>query len=381
MSELRFPYLGQESLKGGVPSVRIPYVDQEVLKGGEPNLLATYIAQESLKGGEPNVLVPFVSQDSLKGGEPNVRVALVMVEALMEIIPENEMATRVFPGFGNNGAIPEGRSPASTKLPGLTFQITKSPMFRTRVHEATSGKETRNSLMAMPRWDFELNYEFLEDRTGAESSLKTILGFFLGSMGRSGEWLFKDPDDYLVANGEIGVSDGVTVDYYFRREIGEFSEIVGQVDQDNDVNIYFTQTETHTIPISPGPYTVTVDNAVGFVEDLGVVQGATVFTKVDSAPNNNQYSVDEITGVYTFSVGDDGENVDISYRSLVDPADYTIVGTNRLELDTSAPDGTVLSADFQFFFVCRFTEDAQSYEKFADKLWSLQQVEFKSVLK
>lgn len=383
MSELRFPFIQQESLKGGEPQVRIPYIDQAALKGGVPNVRVPFIDQESLKGGEPNVRIPYISQDSLKGGEPNVRVAFIMVEALMEIIPEAPMAEEAFPGFGNSTvtpSVPAALDPFNTKLPGLSIEVKKTPMFKTRIKEAVSGRETRNSLTSMPRWQFELEYEFLEDRTGADSSLKTIQGFFLEMLGSAQAWLFKDPDDYLVTNGQMGIGTGVDVDFYFRRPMGNFLEIVNQVDLANTVNVYFTVTEAHPIPANPGPYTITVNNPSSVVESISVFQGATEFTQVASSPGNDQYSVDLGTGVFTFNGTDQAQVVDITYRYLIAPAGYTHRSTNRIEFTTSPPSGAIVSADFQFFYICRFVEDMMEFDKFADKLWSLQSVEFKSVI-
>lgn len=288
--------------------------------------------------------------------------------------------TTPFPGFGNssiNPAIPAALDPFNTKLPGLSIQVNKTPTFNTKVDVASTGNEVRTSYTEWPRWNFELSYEFLEDRTGAQSSLKTIMGFFTDCQGSFQAWLFKDPDDYAVQNGLMGEADGVTTRFYFRRYLGQRGEPVGTVDAVNSIVVFRTLEEAGAIP-GVGPYEITVANAAAFVEDLGVVGVGGPLTRVTSAPAVDEYSVDELTGVYTFNAANASDPVDITYRYTIDPAAYTLEHNYIVFL--SAPLSGTISASFQFYYVCRFMEDEMDFEKFADKLWSLQTCEFRSIL-
>lgn len=64
---------------------------------------------------------------------------------------------------------------------------------------------------------------------------------------------------------------------------------------------------------------------------------------------------------------------------LVDPGDYTITLPNLVVFDSAPASGDV-TADFQFFFACRFNEDEMDFEKFMDRLWNLQSCEFRSII-
>lgn len=367
--------------------VRVPWGSSDFLAGGNPSVRVNYGLSSPLSGGIPNVRVNYVMSSPLSGGIPNVRTNMVLIETLMSLPPEEQMSTESFPGFGNsisNPSVPAGANPFNTALPGLTFSVHKKPMFNTRISEAASGFEVRNALMAFPKWDFELTYEYLEDSTGAESSLKTIMGFFLARQGAYDTWLFKDPDDYLCVNSTCAVLDGVTATAYFCREmVGGFLEKVGQVDTANTIAVYNNiSAEAHTIPVTPGPYTATVDNTTYLpIIDAGVVRVSTglPMTKVSGAPAAGQYSVDEATGIYTFNSANQNSDVEISYGYEIDSADYTITLPNLITFDSAPPAGTI-TADFQFFFVCRFLEDQVDFEKFMDKLWSLQQCNFRSLI-
>jgi uncharacterized protein (TIGR02217 family) len=268
------------------------------------------IELEPLAEGNPNLRSDLVVLEPLAEGYRNLRVAFVLIESLQPVEPESHMLSTPFPGFGNNisnPAIPAAADPASSGLPGLAFSVHKIPLFNTNLDEAASGNEIATSLTQYPRWKYELTYDFLEDSSGANSSLKKIMGFFLQCRGRFQTWLFKDPDDYLVTAGQCGTADGVTTQFYFCRTMGGFVEPIGQVDQANTIHVY-------------------------------------------------------VNGVLKTPV-----------------TDYNIVLPNKIVF-VSAPVSGPITADFQFFFICRFLDDEKDYEKFADKLWNLNTCEFRSVI-
>lgn len=364
MSEIRLTWQFNQPLVEGYSTVRLSYtINQPVIAGYSKIRLSWQFNQP------------------LIGGYSTIHTAFYMLQTLHPVLPDGPMSTDPFPGFGNstaNPAIPAGADPASTELPGLAFSVHKKPRFKTRISEAASGNEVRNALAEYPRWDFELTYEFLEDRSGAESSLRTIMGFFLQRQGSYDSWLFKDPDDYLVTAGVLGTADGVTTEFFLARTMGGFSEIVGQVDTVNTISVFGTPTESSAIPGTP--YEITVSQAASYVADVGVTIDGTPATKVVSGPTTGQYSVNETTGVYTFAAADTGKTAAITYRYTIAPANYTVTVPNSIVFGTAPASGLIISASFQFYFACRFAEDMVDFEKFYDKLWSLQECSFRSII-
>lgn len=340
----------------GVSSVRVPRVVAEPLTGGAPQVETNYAFAEAASEGYPRV-------------ESN----LVLIEALHPVMPELPMSTEPFPGFGSSVT-----EPAFTKLPGLAFSVHKKPTFKTSIKEATSGAEVRTTLAPYPRWEFELTYEFLEDRTGAESSLKTIMGFFLSRLGSFDSFLFKDPDDHEALFGDCGPADGLTTQFELRRTLGGFSERVGQLDTNFPLVVYRHIKESTNIPVAPCQVAVT--NASLYGHDLGVIKDGTIpMVKVAAIPGPGQYAVDPATGIYTFNVADQGDAIEISYTYEVDNTTYDVVMPNLIVFD-SAPSVGRIYASFQFFFACRFSEDQADFEKFMDKLWSMQECNFRSII-
>ena len=109
-----------------------------------------------------------------------------------------------------------------------------------------------------------------------------------------------------------------------------------------------------------------------------VFAGGVAYTEVSGAPAANQYSV--TGGVYTFNAANAGQQVVITYLwALSEGTDYTITLPNRVVL-ASAPGSLLTYFTGQFFFVCRFNDDQQDYEKFYDRLWDLQECKFRSIL-
>lgn len=350
------------------------YLLTEPLSEGDASVSSGYLLTEPLSEGDPNVRANYLMTEPMSEGYPKIKSSYLMIESLHPVPPELPMSTDTFPGFGSTVV-----EPFSSPLPGLAFSVHKKPLFKTNIKESASGVEVRTSLTEYPRWDFELSYEFLEDRTGADSSLKTIVGFFLSRNGSYDSFLFKDPDDYIADYGLCGASDGVTTEFPLRRTYGGFHEKVGQLDDDLPLVVYHEITESTTIPASPGPYTVTVVNAADFYRDAGVVKGGTAMVKVSGSPAAGQYSVNETTGVYTFNATDHDDAIDISYSYEVDNTDYEVTMPNLIVFDSAPSEGQIY-ASFQFFFACRFVEDQQDFEKFADQLWSLQECNFRSII-
>jgi uncharacterized protein (TIGR02217 family) len=109
--------------------------------------------------------------------------------------------------------------PIFPTLPGLTWDVTWTPMFRTKVQSAVSGKEYRTSLMANPLYSLQLKVEFL--RHGAKQELRQLAGFFMARRGSFESFLYKLDDDCSVTDQQIGAGDGVTRSFQLVREFGQ----------------------------------------------------------------------------------------------------------------------------------------------------------------
>lgn len=300
---------------------------------------------------------------------PNLRTRAVVVEALMEVL-EEVMATEVFPGID-----PATGDPAVIR--GLAFDVQKRPNFSNKIVEHTSGEESATSYWENPKWDYTLTFDYLPDfpKAVGDSDLRMMMGFFLNMRGRFQTWLFRDPDDYIVTAGFQKAFDGATVDFNLVRGMAGFYEPIGQLNTDETLDIWLETDETRVIPVTPGPYVVTTNHIPTVLPVVTI--GATTLTEVVSAPTANQYI--RAGHTYTFNSARQGQTVVFHYQYLVDPADYTITLPNVIAFDTAPVVNSIATASFQYYFVCRFKEDVTEYTKFMDKLWELNELNFRSI--
>jgi uncharacterized protein (TIGR02217 family) len=94
-------------------------------------------------------------------------------------------------------------------LLGLTPDVTRKPVWSTKVQAALSGKRTTIAKQYFPRMHFELNYDILRDDL-ATSDLKALVGLFNQVAGSYDTFLFQDPDYNAVTAMGFGTGDGAT---------------------------------------------------------------------------------------------------------------------------------------------------------------------------
>ena len=203
------------------------------------------------------------------------------------------------------------------ELPGLKWDTTKKPQWSTKIHETTSGKETAAAYWSCPKWFFSLSYEFL-DESELVRDLQTIGGFFLSRKGRFDSFLFRDPSDYKVEGQVLGIGDGVRTSFQIVRSFGNFVEPIKNVKG----AIYTGINVSGGVPLLPFP----PDSPIILVN--GIV-----------------------------------------------PKDYTITTAGLLTLLVAPPIGSVISADFSFYFRCRFLQDEAEFSEFMAELWELKKLE------
>src|SRR4051812_30223026 len=101
-------------------------------------------------------------------------------------------------------------------LPGLLWDVKKTPQWSTKVQPATSGKELRLSYYSAPIYKYSLAYEVLRQAT-AFLELQTLVGFFNARQGKYDSFLFQDPNDNAVTSHGFGIGDGATTAFQLQR--------------------------------------------------------------------------------------------------------------------------------------------------------------------
>jgi uncharacterized protein (TIGR02217 family) len=198
-------------------------------------------------------------------------------------------------------------------LPGLAWNVTKTPTFQTRIQRAVSGRELRALDYPYPLWQFTLVFDFLRDSPAAGlNELRKLIGFFLLCQGAYATFLYQDPFDNQVTGQSLGTGDSSTTAWQLQRTLGDASLAGGG----------FTEP-------------VLAPNQVSAIYFNGITQPAT------------SYSVDAATGIVTFV--------------------------------TPPPYGAAITADFTYYFRCRFSDDSYDFTNFMLSLWELKKLTFISV--
>lgn len=131
-------------------------------------------------------------------------------------------------------------------LAGLDWNVIKTPVWKTRIQEAVSGKELRAALMSYPLWKFSLSYTVLR-ANAANAELQTLMGFFNARQGMFDSFLYTDPTDNSVANQSFGTGDGSTTAFQLLRSLGGFTEPIQNVNGTPTIYINGTPTAAFTL--------------------------------------------------------------------------------------------------------------------------------------
>lgn len=117
-------------------------------------------------------------------------------------------------------------------LPGLTPEITRTPIWSTAIKSSVSQREYRTANVSVPAYSYKLSYEVI--RQGAvggftHAELSTLAGFFNARRGSFDSFLFSDPDDSTATAQQFGTGDGTTAAFQLARAWGGFVEPVYDV--------------------------------------------------------------------------------------------------------------------------------------------------------
>ncbi|MDQ9842293.1 DUF2460 domain-containing protein [Acinetobacter baumannii] len=102
------------------------------------------------------------------------------------------------------------------ELPGLEWDLTKTPMFNTKIMQSVNGRELRASYQAVPKYQISMSFAFLRESKG-RNELQQLEGFFLERRGSFDSFLFKMPEDNEFQCTFVG--DGVQTSFQFYKQI------------------------------------------------------------------------------------------------------------------------------------------------------------------
>jgi uncharacterized protein (TIGR02217 family) len=205
------------------------------------------------------------------------------------------------------------------KLAGQSWSVTKIPTFQTRVQRAVSGREVRILDYPNPLWQFQLAYDALGGGGPGAPPIGSLLATDLQTlMG----FLLACQGAYATFLYDDPTDDNVS------------SQIVGTG--------------------APGITSFQLVRTLGALGGIG-------FTEAIVAPNI-------VSNVYIDGV-------------MQPPSGWSVDPASGILTFAGAPlPGVTVSADFSYYFRCRFISDTSIFENFMYRLWSLKKLNFISVI-
>ncbi|HGH3616129.1 TPA: DUF2460 domain-containing protein [Acinetobacter baumannii] len=197
------------------------------------------------------------------------------------------------------------------ELPGLEWDLTKTPMFNTKIMQSVNGRELRASYQAVPKYQISMSFAFLRESKG-RNELQQLEGFFLERRGSFDSFLFKMPEDNEFQCTFVG--DGVQTSFQLYKQINT-----------TQIPLQHTQAEQSEDPL--------------------------MWDEVASKP-----------------MWSDPE----SQMWLLQ---FVITNNGMLQLSIPLLEGESITVTGTFYYRCRFADDEQQYTNFMSKLWKAGKVE------
>lgn len=200
------------------------------------------------------------------------------------------------------------------ELPGLEWEATKKPVFRTKIMESVNGRELRASYQAEPKYEINLSYAFLREWKG-KNELQQLESFFLTHRGSFDSFLLNFHEDNEFECEFVG--DGVTTTFQLYKQLHHLKIPL-----------------SHTKP-----------------QDLGAIDP--LMWNADS--NKLMWNIDPLVLMWSFG------HVGITSNGL-------------LVLSAPLSVGQKIQVVGTYYYRCRFADDEQEYTHFLSKLWKAKKV-------
>lgn len=357
-------------------------------------LRAPLTASLAVTGGVPRLRAPLTLTEAVTGGQPKLRAALVVVQAVIPIPEPLPVATLVFPA-----------------LRGQTYPVKKTAEFNTGVRRVTSGRRTAAAFRQFPIWRFELAFDYLPDRNPGSlgyTDYRTLQSFFLQMQGQFGLFLFRDTDDFHLVGGQIATADGVTLQWPFVRQFNGavfteagvvspgLAEPVGQIDRSVLLQPFAASAvDVATSQINVANHGLTTGQGPLFIANTGgalptPLAANTSYWAINVDANHFQLASSRATALALTPItltaagsGNDAITKGVAVYdngALLGPADYSITLPNQLVFASAPTTGHIITADFDFWFVCAFSDDKVDFDKFMNQLWELEKLDFETVI-
>ncbi|EOR08668.1 hypothetical protein F896_01194 [Acinetobacter genomosp. 15BJ] len=201
------------------------------------------------------------------------------------------------------------------ELPGLEWDLTKTPTFNTKIMTSVNGRELRASYQAVPKYEISMSYAFLRENKNRKE-FQILESFFLARRGAFDSFLFQMPDDFEFDCTFVG--DGVTTTFQLYKQM-------------HNLQLPIRNIKATSQPTNPLMWNANSSQLMWNANDQTLMW-------------NNSSS--------------------------------QITADGKVVLSTPLGVGQMLNIKGIYYYRCRFKEDEQQYVNFMKKLWKASKVEF-----
>lgn len=201
------------------------------------------------------------------------------------------------------------------ELPGLEWDLSKTPMFNTHIMTSINGRELRASFQAAPKYEISMSFAFLRESKGRKE-LQQLESFFIDRRGSFDSFLYKMPDDNQFDCTFLG--DGTTTSYQLYKKM-------------------------YNTPLP-----------LGNTEE-----------KIVQAIDPNMWNQAPVKSMWDAN----------TTKRMWNTATAQITADGKYILSQPIEAGIELNIKGTYYYRCRFKDDTQQYVNFMHKLWKAGKVE------
>jgi hypothetical protein len=286
-------------------------------------------------------------------------------------------------------------------LAGLQFPVVRTTQWNGDIQESISGRENRLSYYTYPRYVYKGDISVL--RSFSPFDFQTLMGFVNKRQGQYDSFLYTDPDQNSVTGQAIGSGNGSTAAFPLVNTLGGFIEPVLAPNSIN--NVYLAGVSIPSAGYSAatnGALTQTsggsLSSATCYVRSTWVTNSGETTTSVESSLAVSANNVLNVAAPSSPPAGAIGWNVYVSTSTAtetrqnsspialgtpwVEPTSGLIntgpsfpvtntTGWSVSNWGSSAPgvltfeanvlNGIAVTADFSFYYPCRFNSDKTDF--------------------
>ena len=205
-------------------------------------------------------------------------------------------------------------------LPGLSWPMTKTPIWKTLIQESASQRETRIGLVTRPRYKWALSFDIIRSKD-SYYEYQALVNFINSHYGAVDDFLFWDPTDNFVEGQYIGVGTGIGKSYWLYRTL--------------------------------------MTGTSGFVEPITCINNS-----INNVPAPNAVYINKVALTGLTSGGE---------------PKWTMSDAGVLTFHTAPDNGAEISADFNYFWPVRFLNDEDDIDYAMFQWWEMKKLELISI--